>query len=203
LHVGGKDAVCEVFGGLHALAAKAADLDAAGARGVYFTPNPIRPDLIGSRVYAKYVNVIRRRWLLIDCDSRRASGWSATHAERTAAWSVMGSVFATLAAWGMVGAVTGDSGNGYRLCYPIDPGLPRCSAVRVNCCLSGVKQILLRGDTDVTQCFASVYRAEPDLRHGPCSLGEPFPARTARRTVFSGQHKDSTNARSCCRRSSN
>jgi hypothetical protein len=32
----------------------------------------------------------------------------------------MGSVFATLQAWGMSGAVTGDSGNGYHLCYPID-----------------------------------------------------------------------------------
>jgi hypothetical protein len=120
LHVLGKDAVGEVFGDMHALAAKAADLDAAGAVGVYFTPNPIRPDLIGSRTFAKDVDIIRRRWLLIDCDPLRPKGLSATSEERTAAWSVMGSVFATLQAWGMNGAVTGDSGNGYHVVYPID-----------------------------------------------------------------------------------
>jgi hypothetical protein len=128
LHVGGKKAICEVFGDLHALAGKAADLDAAGARGVYFTPNPIRPDLLGSRASANDQDVIRRRWLLIDCDAFRPAGLSATLEERTAAWSVMGSVFATLQAWGMSGAVTADSGNGYHLNYPID--LPNDDATK-------------------------------------------------------------------------
>ena len=37
------------------------------------------------------------------------------------------------------------------------------------------------GDTDVTQCLSGVYWAEPDLRDGSCSIGEPFPTLLAER----------------------
>jgi hypothetical protein len=120
LHVAGRRAVCQIFGELHELAAKAAELDAAGARGVYFTPNPLRPDLIGGYSSARDEAVIRRRWLLIDCDPIRPADVSSTTAERDAAWSVMDMAAATLRAWGLTGFVLGDSGNGYHLCYPID-----------------------------------------------------------------------------------
>jgi len=46
---------------LHELAAKAADLDAAGAKGVYFTPNQLRPDLVGDRFSARDGDVVRWR----------------------------------------------------------------------------------------------------------------------------------------------
>jgi hypothetical protein len=120
LHVAGKRAVCQIFGELHDLAVKAAELDAAGAKGVYFTPNPLRPDLIRGHSSARDEDVVRRRWLLIDCDPVRPADLSSTAAERDAAWSVMDMVAATLRAWGLTGFVLGDSGNGYHLCYPID-----------------------------------------------------------------------------------
>jgi hypothetical protein len=120
LHVLGKNAISGIFGDLHELAVKAAELDAAEARGVYFTPNPLRPDLIGGRAAARDDDVIRRCWLLIDCDPIRPAGVSSTIAERDAAWSVMDMTASTLQVWGMAGAVLGDSGNGYHLSYPID-----------------------------------------------------------------------------------
>src|SRR5439155_11819063 len=66
---------------------------------------------------------------------------------------------------------------------PYRAGLPRCAAVSLNYCLPGFTTNPFTRHTDVTQCFSDVHRAEPDLRHGPCGLGESFPARTARRTV--------------------
>src|SRR5438034_825869 len=68
-------------------------------------------------------------------------------------------------------------------CRPFGAGLPRYPAVSLNCHLRGFTKNPLRGDTDVTRCFADVHRAEPDLRHGSCGVGESFPARTARRIV--------------------
>lgn len=120
LNVHGKRAVCEVHGDLSALAQRAAELDAAGAVGVYFTPNPIRPDLAGwknSRLKAE--DVIERRWLLIDADTWRPAGTNATEAELQLAWSVLDRCQSTLDAAGLSGAVVGFSGNGWHLCYPI------------------------------------------------------------------------------------
>src|SRR5207244_3961088 len=59
--------------------------------------------------------------------------------------------------------------------YPERAGLPRCAAVSLNYCLPGFTTNPFARHTDVTQCFSDVHRAEPDLRHGPCGVGESFP----------------------------
>lgn len=140
LNVGGKTAVCEVYGDLGQLAHRAAELDQAGAMGVYFTPNPLRPDLVGwknSRIKAE--DVTERRWLLIDCDTWRPAHTNATEAELAVAWAVLDRCRATLAAVGMVNPILGCSGNGWHLCYPIHLPNDEASYERVRAILQGLQ----------------------------------------------------------------
>jgi len=120
LEVGGAKAVCRIYDDPEAMARDAADLDTRGAKGVYFTLNPLRPDLAGSRASARKADVARRHWLPIDCDPVRPANLSATEAERAAAWRVLLRCRGILDGVGLKGAVVGDSSNGWHLCYPID-----------------------------------------------------------------------------------
>src|SRR5262249_32313124 len=66
-------------------------------------------------------DVIGRRWLMIDCESKEHSnGLSATEEERTAAWAVLDRARGILDTAGLVHEVICDSGNGWHLFYPID-----------------------------------------------------------------------------------
>ncbi len=117
----GKGADCEVFGDLAALAARAAEYDASGQyKGLYFTPNPLRPDLVGWKPSSiKAEDIVERRWLLIDCDTIRPVKTNATEEELQAAWVVCDRCRSTLESAGLRGAVIGCSGNGWHLCYPL------------------------------------------------------------------------------------
>jgi hypothetical protein len=119
LNVGGKRAVCEVFGDLAALARRAVELDQAGAQGVYFTLNPVRPDLVGSKTSCRKADVLERHWLPLDIDPLRPRDTSSTDAERAAAWAVLDRCRGLLDTAGLRTPVVGDSGNGWHLCYPI------------------------------------------------------------------------------------
>ena len=100
------------------------------ARGVYLTLNPVKQQLL-----ARAENIVRvpkkgeatgdediasRRWLPIDIDPVRASGTSATEAERKAAWEVMRAVASYLKEEGWADPIVGDSGNGYHLLYRVE-----------------------------------------------------------------------------------
>ena len=120
LDVQGKRAICETFNDHEALARRAVELEAAGAKGVYFTPNPLRPDIAGwknSRVQA--TDVIERHWLLLDVDTHRPVKTNATDEELQAAWVGLDRSRTTLDALGLRGAMIGCSGNGWHLCYPV------------------------------------------------------------------------------------
>ncbi len=119
LNVLGRKAVCEVFADSGALARRAAELDAAGASGVYFTLNPLRPDLVGSRASCRAEDVAERRWLPVDVDPWRPKDTSSTEAELRAAWAVLDRCRGILDGAGLTGAVVGCSGNGWHLCYPL------------------------------------------------------------------------------------
>lgn len=117
--------------------------ESEGARGIYFTPNPVRPDLLGSRTNSKKADIIRRHWLLIDVDPKRppdAKDQASTEAERAEAWQVISACRGTLESHdtGLQGAVVGDSGNGFHLCYPID--LPNDDASQL--LLKSILQVL-------------------------------------------------------------
>lgn len=103
------------------LAYQAAEWQREGAMGVYFIPNPLRPDILGSPDCACDEDVLRRLWVLIDIDSTRPDTKEpATDDEKKAAWDIAEKVNELLTPEGLVNPIVGDSGNGWHLCYPID-----------------------------------------------------------------------------------
>lgn len=100
------------------------------ARGVYFTLNPLNPDLLARRtnrvefaeegLQTKDKDVTVRRRLLIDADPIRDPHISATDEEKARAESVALAVRKYLGAAGWPDPIRGDSGNGFHLIYRID-----------------------------------------------------------------------------------
>lgn len=122
LGVQGKKAVSEFFGNPSLAAATAAIRCQDGAMGVYFTPNPLRPDILGQEGSARKADVAARHWLLIDTDATRPADHvhdSATEQERQSAWDVMAGVRGTLEQAGLTGSILSDSGNGWHSDCPI------------------------------------------------------------------------------------
>lgn len=100
------------------------------AAGVYYTLNPLNPDLMArccNRAdWAKQgssatdAHVLRRRWLLLDADPVRVSGISAAEEEKALARDAAVGVRAWLADQGWPAPIFADSGNGYHLLYRIE-----------------------------------------------------------------------------------
>jgi hypothetical protein len=100
------------------------------AKGVYFTLNPLQPDLLARRCnridwaqegeLATDKDVLRRQWLLVDIDPVRDSHISASDTEKAQAWQTAQSVRDYLRGQGWPRPIVGDSGNGYHLLYRID-----------------------------------------------------------------------------------
>lgn len=134
LPAAGGDVVSGFFDGEHLadLAREAAWYSGKWA-GVYFVPNPLRPDVLKRRPnraatgrprggLAKDDDVLVRRWLFVDGDPVRAKGHdhdAATEWEREAARAVVEAARAELRAEGLPDPVLVDSGNGWHLYYPI------------------------------------------------------------------------------------
>jgi len=107
------------------------------APGIYVTLNPVKPDLLArahNRIKARAdatsadSDITRRRWLLLDFDTQRPAGISATDAEHDAALARMEAVAVFLTEMGWPDPVMADSGNGGHLLYRID--LPNDAASR-------------------------------------------------------------------------
>ena len=91
------------------------------AKGVYWLMNPLPAECGGST--AKDTDIVRRRWLLIDCDPKRKGTVSSTAEEKEAARAKMVAVDAFLDEQGWPAPIIGDSGNGFHLLFRIDlPG---------------------------------------------------------------------------------
>jgi hypothetical protein len=100
-----------------------------GRQNLYLTVNPVLPELLSLavnrikprvRTTTADTQITERRWLPIDIDPQRASGISATEAEREAALEVTRSVWTYLDGRGWPEPVTAMSGNGYWLLYPVE-----------------------------------------------------------------------------------
>ena len=99
-------------------------------RGVYVTVNPVNPDLLaravnrlrpaGRNPTTADTDIVRRRWLLIDCDPRRASGVFSSNAEHESALAKAREIRDGLSSLGWPKPVLTDSGNGAQLMYRID-----------------------------------------------------------------------------------
>lgn len=136
-------------------AAVAAILDLASNRGVYYTLNPVRPDL-GDRA-ARKNDVLRRINLLIDIDPVKGDpDGSSTETEKDAARKVAMATLEDLAARGWPAPAIIDSGNGFHLVYRID--LPNNALARqwVSACL---KALAARHDTDAATIDVKVHDA--------------------------------------------
>jgi len=100
------------------------------AKGVYFTLNPLHPDLLARRCnridwagegeLAKDKDVIRRRWLLIDADPVRDPLISSNDEEKAVALYTVGAVRDTCVRARGPTPSWPTAGNGYHLLYRID-----------------------------------------------------------------------------------
>ena len=98
------------------------------AKGVYYTLNPVRRDLLARRCnridraeegeLAADKDILKRRWLLVDADPVRDPFISSTDEEKANAWTTVLAVRDFLSKW--PAPVVADSGNGYHLLYRID-----------------------------------------------------------------------------------
>ncbi|EFK06743.1 phage/plasmid primase, P4 family, C-terminal domain protein [delta proteobacterium NaphS2] len=124
---GGAGVVSGYFNDADAFSKAGAALDGAGASGVYFTLNPVKPDLLARSVNRlkgapKFLttdaDIECLRWLPIDLDPVRPAGISSTDAELKRAADVAREV----ASWlendlGFPKGIRACSGNGYHLTY--------------------------------------------------------------------------------------
>jgi hypothetical protein len=136
----------------------------AQARGVYFTLNPLRPEILARRAnrvdvaeagdLASDHHVTGRRWLLVDVDPVRVPGIGSTDAEKAAARGVADAVRHDLDGRGWPAPIVADSGNGWHLFYRID--LPTDDSGLVQRCLVALAQ---RHDTDAAKIDKCVCNA--------------------------------------------
>lgn len=127
------------------------------AKGIYITPNPVNPSLLAraaNRIRktpkgesTSDLDIVRRRWLLIDLDAKRASGISATDAEHDAAIERARAIYGYLRGQGWPEPIVADSGNGAHLVYLID--LPVDDDGLVKTCLESLHERFSDGAVDV------------------------------------------------------
>jgi hypothetical protein len=127
--------------------AKEAEVLSGKAPGVYVTLNRINPALLArqnNRVeeWVKHTtgdaDVLRRRWLPLDFDPVRPSGFSSTDAEHEAALKRAGECREWLTGQGWTEPVVADSGNGAHLLYAIDLPNDEPSRLLVEGCLQAL-----------------------------------------------------------------
>ena len=117
------------FNDNEALAVAAAKI--GHAKGIYFIPNVVDPALLARaenrvRVMSKNdpstsdTDIQRRRWLLVDCDSIRPAGISATNEQHDASVRKAREIDTALAVAGWPDPILADSGNGAHLMYRVD-----------------------------------------------------------------------------------
>jgi hypothetical protein len=113
------------------------------AEGIYVVLNPLNPSLLAranNRLQAKPKNttadadIIKWRWLYIDCDPVRPAGISSTDAEHDAALDRAGQVRDFLTGRGWPEPIYSDSGNGAHLLYRLpDLELQRAGTLVKSC----------------------------------------------------------------------
>jgi hypothetical protein len=113
------------FNDPEALASAAVKLDGRYP-GIYITLNPCRPELLArannrvvdhAQITTGDHDILRRRWLLIDCDPRRPAGISSSDHEHNRAVTTACGIWDDLRGAGFPDPVVADSGNGAHLLY--------------------------------------------------------------------------------------
>ncbi len=114
------------------------------AKGIYLTLNPVDPELLAraaNRIRSAVlgdstadINIIARRWLMVDFDPVRPAGISSSDGQHEAALLRARRCQAHLSQCDWPEPIVADSGNGAHLLYPID--LPVSDRGLVSQCLS-------------------------------------------------------------------
>lgn len=141
--------------------------DQWSCHGVYWTINPLDPAVLARRSYRTAIiregegacdnDVIRRDWMLIDCDPVRKAGISSSVDEKKAAFEVILNVRSHLKKfYEDHSPILADSGNGFHLLYPVKMENNEASKLEI-------KDILhyLAGkfDTDMAKIDKAVFNA--------------------------------------------
>jgi putative DNA primase/helicase len=147
------------------------------APGIYWTLNPVDPALLGGTRAATDRDVLRRRWLLIDCDPRRPADTSATDAEKAEALDVARAIRDHLRAEGWPEPILADSGNGWHLPYRID--LPAHDQELVKRCLQALAAQFGTAEVDVDTNVSNPSRI-CKLYGTLAAKGDPTPERPHR-----------------------
>lgn len=144
------------------------------AKGIYTTLNPIKSVDLDSPA-AKDGDIVKRSWLLVDCDPERPTDTNATDAEKSAAWELAETVADFLTGLGWPRPVVADSGNGYHLLYRID--LPADDGELVKGVLAGLAERFNRpgvkidgvnyNASRITKLYGTVARKGPDTPDRP------------------------------------
>lgn len=133
--------------------------------GIYVTLNPVNPSLLARAAnkpvpYAKHTtsdsDILKRRWLPIDCDPVRPSGVSSTDAEHEAALERARQVREWLRLQGWPEPILADSGNGAHLLYRIDLPNEAASTELVRKCLEALS---FEFSDDVVQIDVKTFNA--------------------------------------------
>jgi hypothetical protein len=135
------------------------------AMGIYATLNPVNPALLAratnrliprAKVTTSDTDILRREWLLIDCDPVRPAGISATDAVHATAIRRAESIAAWLAEQDFPDPVLADSGNGTHLLYRVALANTSESTQLVKTIL---EVVALRFDDAVVKIDTSVFNA--------------------------------------------
>ena len=100
-------------------------------KGIYVTVNPCKPELLARAAYKLTCaktrptttdpEILKRKWLLVDCDAKRSSGISSSDEEHQAALDTARCIRQSLEeSMGWPEPIWTDSGNGSQLMYRID-----------------------------------------------------------------------------------
>jgi hypothetical protein len=165
--------------------------------GIYWTLNPLDPALLARRAnriayvdrdfnLARDSDVIRRRWLLVDCDPVRTAGVSSTADELEAAFEVICDARDHLRAYLATDSVFVGSGNGFHLLYRVDMPNDEASTKTVRDIL---RYLSSKFDTPRAKIDTSVFNASRICKlYGTTSRkGDSTGERPHRRAGFAGE----------------
>jgi hypothetical protein len=177
--------------------------------GIYFTINPVKPDLLAraSNRYAKYAetttsdaDIIALHWLPVDLDAKRPAGISSTDAEHDAAISKAREIRHWLIeeqAWPKGAFVLADSGNGGHLNVKIDlHNMPENVAL-VKGCLEALDYLfsddIVQVDTTsqnparIWKLYGTMARKGDSIRERPHRMARLIDVPETTETVFRSQ----------------
>lgn len=99
-------------------------------RGIYVTANPVDPDLlsravnrikpVGRTATTSDTDIVKRRWLLVDCDAIRKSDIASSEDEHNAALQMATEIKEGLVSISWAEPIMVDSGNGAQLMFRVD-----------------------------------------------------------------------------------